>query len=146
MILAVLVAFVATFGFAASAIFTRLGLQRISPTTGVFVSLCTGALVVLVLVFTTQTANVRSLTPIAFLWCLIFAIVTFPLARLLSYTAIQLAGASRSTPMLAVSPVFATVIAMIALGERPNLLIGLGILVTVLGMGLILSERRSNAS
>ena len=48
--------------------------------------------------------------------------------------------------MLAVSPIFATLLALIALGERPNLLIGLGILVSVLGMVLIVSEKRSDAA
>ena len=69
-----------------------------------------------------------------------------PLARLLNYTAISLAGTSRSAPVLAISPIFSTLLALIVLGEKPNMLIGLGILVTVLGMALILSEKRSDAA
>ncbi|MCZ6866930.1 MAG: EamA family transporter [Chloroflexi bacterium] len=130
MALAILFGFLAALGFGSGAIFARLGLQRLSPKVGVFVSVCTSFLFTSVLVLLFHTADVLSLTPIAFLWFFFFALITFPLARLFNYSAINLAGASRSTPMLAVSPVFATVIAMITLGERPNLLIGLGILVT----------------
>ncbi len=145
MALAILFGFLAALGFGSAAIFARLGLQRLSPKVGVFVSLCAGFLLTLVVVLIFHISDALSLTPVAFVWFFFYALITFPLARMFNYSAINLAGASRSTPMLAVSPVFATVIAMITLGERPNLLIGLGILVTVLGMVLMLSDRRSSA-
>ena len=53
-----------------------------------------------------------------------------------------MAGATRVTPILALNPIFATILAMWLLGERPNLLIGMGVLVTVIGLGLIVSEQR----
>ena len=145
MALAILFGFLAALGFGVGAIFARLGLQRLSPKVGVFVSVCTSFLFTLTLVLLFHMSDVPLLTPIAFLWFFFYALITFPLARFLNYSAINLVGASRSAPMLAVSPIFATSIAMIILGERPNVLIGLGILVTVLGMALMLSDRRSVA-
>ena len=126
MALAILFGFLAALGFGSGAIFARLGLQRLPLKVGVFVSVCAGFLLTLVVVLIFHISDAPSLTPIAFLWFFFYALITFPLARMFNYSAINLAGASRSTPMLAVSPVFATVIAMITLGERPNLLIGLG--------------------
>ena len=146
MALALLFGFMAALGFGSSTVLARLGLQRLSPAAGVFISLCAGWVFTFALVLGLHASDVFSLPPMAFLWFFIFALITFPLARLLSYTAINLAGASRSSPMLTASPIFATLLAMIALGEKPNLLIVLGILVTVLGMALILSDRRPNAS
>ncbi len=146
MSLAIVFGLLAAIGFGSSAVLARLGLQRIPPTFGVFLSLSTGFLLTFALSIALHFRDILDLTPRAFLWFLFFAIITFPLARLFNYTAISLAGASRSSPMLAVSPIFATLLALIALGERPNLLIGLGILVSVLGMVLIVSEKRSDAA
>ena len=146
MSLAILFGLLAAVGFGSSAVLARLGLQRIPPTFGVFLSLSTGFLFTFALSIAFHLRDVLALTPRAFLWFLFFAIITFPLARLFNYTAISLAGASRSSPLLSVSPIFATLLALIALGERPNLLIGIGILVSVLGMGLIVSEKSTDAA
>jgi drug/metabolite transporter (DMT)-like permease len=56
--------------------------------------------------------------------------------------ALSIAGAARTTPIISISPIFATLLAIIFLDERPNWLMGLGILMSVSGMALILSERR----
>ncbi len=146
MTLAILFGFLAAIGFGSSAALARLGLQRVPPTLAVFISLCTGFLFTFILVLTLHLQDALALSPRAFLWFFLFAIITFPLARLLNYTAISLAGTSRSAPVLAISPIFSTLLALIVLGEKPNMLIGLGILVTVLGMALILSEKRSDAA
>tara|TARA_B100001013_G_scaffold324038_1_gene235341 strand:+ start:348 stop:788 length:441 start_codon:yes stop_codon:yes gene_type:complete len=144
--LAITFGFIAAVGFGLSAVFARLGLQRIAPKLGTFVSLLTGFLFTLVIVLMLHSYHIRSLTPVVILWCILFSFVTFPLARLLNYYAIKLSGTSRSTPVVALSPLFATMIAMVAVGETPNFIIGLGILVTVLGMMLLLSDRRSGAT
>ena len=146
MTLAILFGLLAAVGFGSSAVLARLGLQRISPTLGVFLSLSTGFLFTFALSLALHFRDVLTLTPKAFLWFLFFAVITFPLARLINYTAISLAGASRTSPLLSTSPIFATLLALIALGEKPNLLIGIGILISVIGMGLIVSERRSDAA
>lgn len=146
MTLAVLLSVLSAVGFGATIVLARLGLQRVPPTFAVFVSLCSGFLLTFLVVLAFHFRDVFELTPRAFLWFTFYAIITFPLARLSNYTAISLAGASRTAPLLAVSPILSTVLALITLGERPNLMIVLGILVSVMGMVLILSEKRSDAA
>ncbi len=146
MTLAVSLSVLSAIGFGATIILARLGLQRVPPTFAVFVSLCSGFLLTFLVVLTLHFRDVFELTPRAFLWFTFYAIITFPLARLSNYIAISLAGASRTAPLLAISPILSTVLALITLGERPNLMIVLGILVSVMGMVLILSEKQSDAA
>jgi len=146
MALAILFAFLATFGFGTASILARLGLQGLPTTVGTLVSVFTSFLFTAVLVLILQPREVLDLAPVAFLWFFLYGLITFPMARFFIYSAFNLAGVSRASPILAVSPIFATLVAMIVIGERPNLLVGVGILVTVMGMALILSERRPSAS
>ena len=146
MTLAILLSVLSAIGFGATIIFARLGLQRVPPTFAVFVSLCSGFLLTFLVVLAFHFKDVLELTPRAFLWFTFYAIITFPLARLSNYTAISLAGASRTAPLLAISPILSTVLALITLGERPNVMIVFGILVSVMGMVLILSEKQSDAA
>ena len=146
MALSILFAFLAVIGFGSSSVFARLGLQSLSPKVGTLVSVVTSFLFTALLVLIFHPTDVMSLAPMAFLWFFFYGLITFPLARYFNYSAINLAGAARAAPVMSISPVFATIIAIIALGERPNLLIGTGILVTVMGMALMLSDRRSSAS
>ena len=146
MSLAVLLSVFSAIGFGATIVLARLGLQRVPPTFAVFVSLCSGFLLTFLVVLALHLRDVFELSPRAFLWFTFYAIITFPLARLSNYIAISLAGASRTAPLLAISPILSTLLALITLGERPNLMILLGILVSVMGMVLILSERRSDAA
>ena len=146
MSLAVFVSVLSAIGFGATIVLARLGLQRVPPTFAVFVSLCSGFLLTFLVVLALHLRDVFELSPRAFLWFTFYAIITFPLARLSNYIAISLAGASRTAPLLAISPILSTLLALITLGERPNLMIVLGILVSVMGMVLILSERRSDAA
>ena len=146
MTLAVFLSVLSAIGFGATIVLARLGLQRVPPTFAVFVSLCSGFLLTFLVVLALHFQDIFELTPRAFLWFTFYAIITFPLARLSNYIAISLAGASRTAPLLAISPILSTVLALITLGERPNLMIVLGILVSVMGMVLILSERQSDAA
>ena len=146
MTLAVILSVLSAIGFGATIVLARLGLQRVSPTFAVFVSLCSGFLLTFLVVLALHFRDVFELSPRAFLWFTFYAIITFPLARLSNYIAISLAGASRTAPLLAISPILSTILALITLGERPNLMIVLGILVSVMGMVLIVSEKRSDAA
>ncbi len=144
--LAILISLLSAVCFGATIILARLGLQRVAPTFAVFISLCSGFLLTFLIVLAFNLRDIFELTPRAFLWFTFYAIITFPLARLCNYTAITLAGASRTSPLLAISPILSTVLALITLGERPNLMIVLGIAVSVMGMVLILSEKQSDAA
>ena len=140
--LGILFAFLATLGFGSSAVFARLGLQEISFKIGTLISVTTSFLFTAVFMLAFDAADIPLVTGIAFLWFLAYGLITFPIARFLNYKSLNMAGATRVTPILALNPIFATILAMWLLGERPNLLIGMGVLVTVIGLGLIVSEQR----
>lgn len=140
--LGILFAFLATLGFGSSAVFARLGLQEISLKIGTLISVTTSFLFTAVFMLAFDAADIPLVTGIAFLWFLAYGLITFPIARFLNYKSLNMAGATRVTPILALNPIFATILAMWLLGERPNLLIGMGVLVTVIGLGLIVSEQR----
>jgi transporter family protein len=142
MALGILLAFLSLFGFSSSDIFARLGLQRLPPALGAFISVLTGFLVTSILAVALHFDELMALDPRAFLWAFLYGVVTFALARLILYMALSIAGAARTTPIISISPIFATLLAIIFLDERPNWLMGLGILMSVSGMALILSERR----
>ena len=139
--LGILFAFLATLGFGSSAVFARLGLQEISLKIGTLISVTTSFLFTAVFMLAFNAADIPLVTGIAFLWFLAYGLITFPIARFLNYKSLNMAGATRVTPILALNPIFATILAMWLLGERPNLLIGMGVLVTVIGLGLIVSEQ-----
>ena len=145
MVLGILFAFLATLGFGSSAVFARLGLQKISLKVGTLISVTTSFLFTAVFMLAFNAADIPLVTGIAVLWFLAYGLITFPIARFLNYKSLNMAGATRATPILALNPIFATILAMWLLGERPNLLIGIGVFVTVIGLGLIVSEQRPSA-
>ena len=67
------------------------------------------------------------------------------LVRLLNYTGISRLGASRAQSIRSATPLFAAVIALVALHERPGLRVYIAILLTVTGIALV-SYRRAGES
>ena len=144
--LAVSLALLAALGFASSAVFARLGLQRINPLVGVFLSLLASFTLTIILALTLNLKAVLSLPLIAFLWFLILGIINYPLARVLNFTSVSMIGASRTSPIVASAPLVSAILAIAFLGERPNGLIVLGTLGIIGGLALVVSERQSSAS
>jgi drug/metabolite transporter (DMT)-like permease len=64
------------------------------------------------------------------------------LARILYYVGIQRLGVSRAGPLRGTGPLFAVIVAVIFLNERPNYFVYGGTILTVAGAGLILSRMR----
>ena len=145
MALGILFAFLATFGFGASSVFARLGLQGVSLPVSTLVSVATSFAFTVAMMLIFNFSDIGEIAAIAFVWFFFYGLITFPVARFLNYTSLNMAGASRVAPILSLNPIFATILAIITLGERPNIIIWLGVLVTVIGLGLIVSERRPDA-
>ena len=139
--LGILLGLTSALGFGTSAIFARLGLQHMRPTTGTLVSLIVGSLVTLTLAFVLHSKEIVGLAGTAFLWFLLAGLVNFPLGRLLNFTGVSLVGVSRASPIVGSSPLFATMLAVTIGGESINLPILAGTLSIVGGLGLILSQK-----
>ena len=131
----------AALGFGGSAVFARLALQYMRPTTVTLVSLLVGAAIMVGLAFALHPAEIFALSGVVLLWLLLSGIINFPFGRLLNYTGVRLVGVSGASTVVGASPLFALVLAISIGGESINQLTLLGTLSIVAGMSLVVSQR-----
>ena len=131
----------ASVGFGSTAILVRLGVQNVRPTTGAWVSLLTGSLVVLILALIFANQDFKALVPIAFFWIGLMGFLNFGMGRLLNIYSIQKVGATRAAPLFSLAPLSAMALAIIFLGETPTPLMLAGTLLVVIGVGFITSDQ-----
>ena len=124
-----------------SAIFVRMGLQYLRPTTGTWVSLIPGGVIVMGLAVVFNLDDITTLATIAFFWFALGGLFNFALGRFLNAVSIQLAGVARATPLFSTAPLFATILAILFLGETITPWLLLGTLTIVSGIALITSEQ-----
>ena len=141
MMLGVALSLAAALGFAGSAVFARIGLQHVRPTTGTLVSLLIGIGFTLSLSIIFNRREIMALSGIAFLWFFISGVINFPLGRLLNYTGVSKIGVSKSTPIVGSSPLFAAMLAITVGGETINAFIMIGTLAIIGGVALIVGQR-----
>ncbi len=139
--LGVALSLAAALGFAGSAVFARVGLQHIRPTTGTIVSLLIRISITLTLSIIFHQKEIIALSGIAFLWFFISGVINFPLGRLLNYTGVTKIGVSKSTPIIGSSPLFAAILAVTVGGETINTFIIVGTIAIVGGVALIVGQR-----
>ena len=124
-----------------SAILVRLGLQHLRPTTGTWVSMIPGILMVMTLALVFNLDDITTLAGVAFFWFALSGLFNFALGRFLNTLSIQLAGVARATPLFSTAPFFATILAVIFLGETITPWLVLGTMTIVSGIILITSEQ-----
>jgi uncharacterized membrane protein len=133
-----LLALTAALGFGVAAVFLRRGLQSASPLAAAVVSVTVTAVFIWVLVLAT--------IPLERLWTwrvapfLLAGFVAPGLARLGLFTGVARIGVARSSSLAAVTPLFAILIAVPFLGERPTSLLLMGAACVVTG-GVLLAHR-----
>ena len=137
----VLLAGLAAVCWGASTVFTRLGLEHMRPTTATLLSLVVGFLFLVPLVLIFHWDEAWALPAVAFLWFLVGGLLNFPMGRLLSVVAVRMAGVTRSTPIVAIWPLFAIALAVLGAGEQVTPLLLAGAVTTVVGILLIVSQR-----
>ena len=135
-------AFSAALGFGFNQILVRIATQRVPAPAAALLSASTGLVMAgtLALVFHREAFGEVPLSAIP--WYLLLATLHHPLARTLNFTAISMVGASRAVPFNSVSPLFAAVLAILILGERPSPILYAGTLVVALGMTLVVTGGR----
>ncbi len=134
-------ALTAAMGFGAAAVFARIGLQYMRPTTGAFVSLLIGIAITLTLALVFHFDDILALSGIAFIWFLITGTLNFPLGRLLNFTSVNKIGVSRSAPIIGAAPLFSGILGVTVGGESMNLFIFTGTLVIIGGIAMIVSQK-----
>jgi drug/metabolite transporter (DMT)-like permease len=127
-------AFITAIFYASALVSARVGMRYSTPTTVTLVSILMQNLLLWTAVFATGGVHAVPLAGI-----LLFTLVgIFQLGvRLFAYTGVEKIGASRSSTLQSVSPLFSAAIAVTILGEQTSLLILLGTLLIVAGIVLV---------
>lgn len=142
--LPIIMAVCAAFGFATSGICARLAGQQVSVVTGTAVSVVASLALASIPALVLELPALSAIPVTGFLWILLLAVVNYPLARTFNYASIRRIGSARASPLFSSSPLWATLLAVLILGERPNGLVIAGTLVIVAGVVVIVTERRNN--
>lgn len=135
-------ALVSALGFGAVAVFARLGMRHVRPTTATVASLIISALVTLVVALSVDAGELASLSAVAFGLILLNAALSYLVGRLFNFTGVRLVGASRASIIIGTSPLFSAGLAVWLLGEQLSAPILAGTVLIIIGVGVILSGRR----
>jgi uncharacterized membrane protein len=134
-------ALVAALGFGATAIFARLGMRHVRPTSGTAVSLIVGAVVTIAIAFSLHASEILALGAAAFGFILLNAALSYPVGRLFNFIGVQLAGASRASIVVGAAPLFSVVLAVWLLHEKVSPAIVVGTFLIIVGIGVVLTSR-----
>ena len=141
--LGVALAALAALAWGAGAIFVRLGMINIRPTTGTLITLMASLLCLLPVVLLTQSKGLLALTtlPAATLLAMALSgVFNFGVGRLFNYNAVRLAGVAKAAPLLAISPLISVLLAVVFLGEHITVYLLLGTVTIVGGTILVISK------
>lgn len=142
--LPIIMAVCAAAGFAAGGIFARLAGQRVSVLTGTGMSVVASLALAAIPALALELPALSAIPVTGFLWILLLAVVNYPLARTFNYASVRRIGAARASPLFSSSPLWATLLAYLFLGERPNGVIIAGTMAIVAGVVVIVTEGRGN--
>ncbi len=123
-----------------SNVLARLGLQYMQPGMGSVIAMFGRLGMLVFLVLLTNPSGLFGVSLKATLLFAVVGILNFPLALFFNYTGLKKIGASRTAPIIASSPVWSVVLAMLFLGEFPSAVAIVGALSIFAGLYLITSE------
>ena len=144
MVLAVVFSFLAALGFSCGYALIRVGTQRVSAPTATFFTVITGAVLISILALILNLPEVKAVTPTTLGWFAVMGAIAYPVARVFQNSAITMVGATRAAPVSSLQPIFAMTLALLILGERPNLLVFLGTPVIVCGLIIVVVASRNS--
>ena len=140
-----LLAIGASLSYSTSLIAIRQGMRSATPIAGVLILSATVSVLGLVIAAARGTLQESTLTPV--LLFMLGGCLGQGVGQLTSAIGIEKMGVSRSVPIQSSTPIFSVTFAMIFLGERPGIGVGMGTLLIVAGVCLLsLGERRSHQS
>ena len=144
--LPIIMAVCAAAGFATGGIFARLAGQQVAVVTGTAMSVVASLVLAAIPALVLELPALSAIPVTGFLWIVLLALVNYPLARTFNYASVRRIGAARASPLFSSSPLWATLLAVLFLGERPNGVIIVGTLTIVAGVFVIVTERRNSES
>lgn len=137
--LGVIVALAASLSWAIGSIFLRLGIDRVGATTATFISLVAGFVYVLAVALIVDARAFLDLSLATILGFVFVGLLSFMGGRFLYYTSVSLIGVGRATALGGATPIVASLLAVLFLGELLTLPLALGIIAVVAGVALIVS-------
>ena len=132
--LAIVLALGAAASWGMSAVLVRHGLRDLSTSMGTLLSLTSGLLVTALLVAVLELDALLAVSWTGIALFGLIGILNFPMGRVFNYMAMSRLGVGRSTPLLASSPLFAVIIAVLFIGEHITLATGAGIALILSGL------------
>lgn len=136
-----LLALSAAFCWGTSSVFARLGLQQIKPAVGTLLSIASSLVLVSLLFLFIEFNGLLSFSPAALLWFSVIGFVNYVLGRQFNYLGIKRIGVSRATPIVAASPLFSMLLAVIFTGETVSAPVIIGSLSIMAGLFLLITEK-----
>jgi len=136
----ILLAILASMGYASSRVLAAVGLKEIKPLTIALISGASSLVMALVLTLVFEFEELFSVSLAAIGWFALLGINNYVFARSLTFAGIKHIGASRSTPIYATFPLFTMVFARAFLKESITPTLWLGALLIVAGLVILLSE------
>ncbi|MSQ31519.1 MAG: EamA family transporter [Dehalococcoidia bacterium] len=134
------IAAAASWGF--SAVLVRRGLRDLSTSAGTLLSLAAGLVCTAILVALLEFDELLSVSWTAVALFAVIGVLNFPIGRFCNYMAMGRLGVARSTPLLASSPLFAVIIAVVFTGESLTLVTAAGIALIFSGLFVTITAPR----
>ena len=128
-------------GFAATAVFARTALQRMSAPYGTLLSLFVSTVAAMAIAAILHPDELLGIGAVALGWLFLVGFLNFPLGRMFNYTSVTMVGVSKASTVVATSPLFATILAVIILGERVSPITLLGTVAVIGGLALTLNQK-----
>ena len=136
----ILFSLLAALGFAATAVFARTALQRMSTPYGTLLSLFVSTVAAMIIAAVLHPDELLGIGVVALGWLFLVGFLNFPLGRMFNYTSVRMVGVSKASTVVATSPLFATVLAVIILGETVSPITLLGTVAVIGGLALTLNQ------
>ena len=121
----ILFAVIAAIGWGASAVLSRIALEKTDPRLATIVSLFFSSIIMFSISLSTQFNEFEKLI----------------VSDFLNYVGIKNIGVSKASPLFGTSPLFAALLAIIILNENPTIMLGMGIVIVTFGIILITKSK-----
>ena len=137
----IVLSLLAAMGFGATAVFARVGLQGMSTRYGTLISLAVSATAAMAIAAAMHPGEIVGLGAVSLGWLFLVGLFNFPVGRMFNYMSVRLAGISKASTVVATSPLFATGLAVVILGESVNAVTLAGTASIIGGLALTLYEK-----
>ena len=137
----IILSLLAAMGFGATAVFAKVGLQGMPTRYGTLISLAVSATAAMAIAAALHPGEIVELGAVSLGWLFLVGLFNFPVGRMFNYMSVRLAGVSKASTVVATSPLFATGLAVVILGESVNAVTLAGTALIIGGLALTLYEK-----